>query len=206
MVEYLAENITFLLIKHKILNIKKREVYTYAIEVILLNSTLLVALLGISIVGKCVGFFAEYLLFFVPIRKFAGGYHAKHSETCFVISIAVYLGAIFIYEKGQNLYKNEIAIICFILAMIIIGIWSPLENSNHPLTDYQYKRNRRIVYWIIMIDFALLIIFSLFEYTIATSEVIFVVLTSIFLIIGKIENNNIIKNILKKSKKDTISY
>lgn len=194
MFEYLAENITFLLIKHKILNIKNREVYTYAIEVILLNSILLAALLGISIAGKCFIFFVGYLLFFVPIRKFAGGYHAKQSETCFMISIAVYVVAMFIYKKVPNLYQNEIAIILFVLAVVILMIWSPLKNPNHPLADYQYKRNRRIVYGIIIIDFALLIIFSILNYTIASSEVIFVLSTAIFLIIGKIENNKNNKN------------
>ena len=194
MFEYLAENITFLLIKHKILNIKNREVYTYAIEVILLNSILLAALLGISIAGKSFIFFVGYLLFFVPIRKFAGGYHAKHSETCFMISIEVYVVAMLIYKKVPNLYQNEIAIILFVLAVVILMIWSPLKNPNHPLADYQYKRNRRIVYGIIIIDFALLIIFSILNYTIASSEVIFVLSTAIFLIIGKIENNKNNKN------------
>ena len=189
MFRYLAENITFLLIKHKILSIKNREVYTYAIEVILSNLILMTALLGISIAGKCFIFFVGYLLFFVPIRKFAGGYHAKHSETCFMLSIVVYVAAMFIYKEVPNLYQNEIVIFLFVLAAIILLIWSPLKNHNHPLADYQYKRNRRIVYGIIIIDFALLIIFSIMNYTIASSEVIFVLLTSIFLIIGKIENN-----------------
>lgn len=63
MFRYLAENITFLLIKHKILSIKNREVYTYAIEVILSNLILMTALLGISIAGKCFIFFVGYLLF-----------------------------------------------------------------------------------------------------------------------------------------------
>ena len=49
MFRYFAENITFVLIKNKILNIKNRNIYVYAIEVILLNLILLLSLLGISI-------------------------------------------------------------------------------------------------------------------------------------------------------------
>ena len=84
MFRYFAENIAFILIKNKMLNIKNREIYVYSIEVILLNLTLLLSLLGISIVGKGLLFFIGFLLFFIPIRTFAGGYHAKHSETCFI--------------------------------------------------------------------------------------------------------------------------
>lgn len=201
MFEYLAENITFLLIKHKILNIKNREVYTYAIEVILLNSILLAVLLGISIAGKCFIFFVGYLLFFVPIRKFAGGYHAKHSETCFGVSIGLYIVATIIFNQFPNLYKNTFTIVLFMFAIVILLIWSPLKNPNHPMADYQYKRNRKIVYGIIVIDLVVFVITSIMNYTVASSEVIFILLASVFLVIGKIENcNKEKKEHLKKSK------
>ena len=68
MFRYFAENITFVLIKNKILNIKNRNIYVYAIEVILLNVILLLSLLGISILGKDLSCFMGFLLFFVPLR------------------------------------------------------------------------------------------------------------------------------------------
>ena len=160
MFRYFAENIAFILIKNKMLNIKNREIYVYSIEVILLNLTLLLSLLGISIVGKGLLFFIGFLLFFIPIRTFAGGYHAKHSETCFGISVCVYIVAMIIYNQFPNLYKNVFVIALFILAIIILLIWSPLKNPNHPLADYQYKRNRRIVFGIVIIDIVLFVIFS----------------------------------------------
>lgn len=189
MFRYFAENIAFILIKNKILDIKNRDVYVYGIEVILLNSILLLALLGISIVGKGLLLFIGFLLFFIPIRTFAGGYHAKHSETCFGISVGVYIVAMIIFNQFPDLYKNIIVIALFILAIIILLSWSPLKNPNHPLADYQYKRNRRIVYGIIIIDIGLFVTFSMLDYTIASSEVIFIILASIFLVIGKLENS-----------------
>ena len=91
MFRYFAENITFVLIKNKVLNIEKRDTYMYAIEVILLNSILLLTFLGVSIVGKNLLLFVGFLLFFIPIRTFAGGYHAKHSEVCFGMSFGIYI-------------------------------------------------------------------------------------------------------------------
>lgn len=188
MFRYFAENIAFILIKNKILNIKNREVYVYSIEVILLNLVLLLSLLGISIVGNSLLLFIGFLLFFIPIRTFAGGYHAKHSETCFGISVGLYIVAMIIFNQFPNLCKNAFVIVLFMLAIVILLIWSPLKNPNHPLTDYQYKRNRRIVYGIIIIDLVLFVIFSIMNYTVASSEVIFILLASVFLLIGKIEN------------------
>lgn len=106
MFRYFAENITFVLIKNKVLNIEKRDTYMYAIEVILLNSILLLTFLGVSIVGKNLLLFVGFLLFFIPIRTFAGGYHAKHSEVCFGMSLGIYIVAMIIYNHFPNLYKT----------------------------------------------------------------------------------------------------
>lgn len=189
MFRYFAENITYILIKHKFLNIKNREIYVYSIEVILLNFILLLTLLSISIAKNSLLFFVGFLLFFLPIRIFAGGYHARHSETCFGLTVGVYITAMIIYDHFPDLYKNGIAIGLFIVAYITLLIWAPLKNPNHPLTDYQYKRNRRIVFGITFISMLLFAISYKLECKIASSEVIFIIMASIFLLIGKAENN-----------------
>jgi len=188
MFRYFAENIAFLLIKNKILDIDNRDVYEYGIEAVLLNSFLLLSLLGISIAAKCLILFIGFLLFFVPIRIFAGGYHAKHSETCFAMSIGIYMISMLTYKYIPYLYRNVYAIILFALAIIILLIWSPSKNPNHPLADYQYKRNRKIAYTIIITYIILFTIFTKMNNTIASSEVIFIVIDSIFLVIGKLKN------------------
>lgn len=200
MFRYFAENIAFILIKNKILNIKKRDIYVYGIEVILLNFILLLSLLGISIVGNNLLFFIGFLLFFVPIRTFSGGYHAKNSEICFGISVGSYTVAMIIFNMFSNLYKNVIVIILFILAIVILLILSPLKNPNHPLADYQYKRNKRIVFGIAIIDIMLFVIFAKMNYAIASSEVIFIILTAVFLIVGKLESCKHMKEHLKDTK------
>lgn len=187
MFRYFAENITFVLIKNKILNIKNRNIYVYAIEVILLNVILLLSLLGISILGKDLSCFMGFLLFFVPLRTFVGGYHAKHSEVCFGMSIGIYMVVMIIFYNYPNLYKNIIVVSIYILAIITFLIWSPLKNENHILTNYQYKRNRKILFGSIVINIIIFVFLSKMNYTIASYEIIFTVLASIFLIIGKLE-------------------
>ena len=172
----------------------------YGIEVILLNSILMLALLGISIVGRDLILFIGFLLFFIPIRTFAGGYHAKHSETCFVISVGIYILTMIIFNQFPDLYRNIIGIGLFTVSIVVICIWSPLKNPRHPLADYQCKRNRRIVFGIIAIYIVLFIIFSTTDCVIASSEVIFIVLASIFLIVGKLDSSKYMKEHLEMNK------
>lgn len=199
MFKYFAENIVFCLLKNKVLNVDNREVYVYSIEVILLNFILLSSLLGISIVGNSEVFFLGFLLFFVPIRTFAGGYHAKHSETCFVISVGVYMVGMVFFNYFPNLYKNVITVALFILAVIILLIWAPLKNANHPLTDYQYKRNQKVVFVLTIINIGLFILFSKVNYKIAVSEIIFIVFAAVSMLMGKFED--LIKSSIVSEKK-----
>lgn len=177
MFRYFAENITFVLIKNKILAIKNRDIYVYAVEVILLNIILLLSLLGISILGKSLSCFIGFLLFFVPLRIFVGGYHAKHSGICFGMSIGIYMLVMIIFYNYPNLYKNIFVIALYILAIITFFIWSPLKNTNHRLTNYQYKRNKKIVFWIIIANIIFFLFFSKMNYTIVSYEIIFTILT-----------------------------
>ena len=82
MFEYLTEKIVLFLVMRKVLDVDNWDVYAYSIEVILMNLILLLSILGISIIGNCLILFVGYILFYIPIRIFAGGYHAKDSSRC----------------------------------------------------------------------------------------------------------------------------
>ena len=76
MFDNLAEDIAFLLIKNKIVSIDEREVYVYGITVFLLNASLLLITLIMSLLFGEFIHFAAFVIFFIPLRLFAGGYHA----------------------------------------------------------------------------------------------------------------------------------
>ncbi len=189
MFRYFAENLTFLLVKNKKLDIKKWDIYVYSFEVILLNLVLLLILLGISIIGSCPMFFLGYLIFFVPARTFSGGYHANKSEICLAISLGVYIVSMVFYIYFQEDYNNLTVLIVFILALAILVTLSPLQNENHPLSEYQLNRNRSIVLGIVVADIITFLILSILKCKIILMEVVFIVLVAIFLVIGKVLNN-----------------
>ncbi len=187
MFRYFAESIVFILIRNKILSIENRDVYVYGMEVILLNTILMLTLLGISIVGNGLVYFWGFLLFFVPIRTFAGGYHAKRSETCMLTSVGVYTVGMFVYKHFPNLYTSTTILCLFLMACSVLLLCSPHENVNHPLTELQRKRNRQFVWGIVIVDIIVFVIFSILNYTIASCEALFLILASGFLVVGKIQ-------------------
>lgn len=184
MFKRLAEYITFLLVKNKILDIQLYDVYQYAIEVILLNGSILVSCFFISLLMGNLYHVLAFILFFIPLRMLVGGYHCKHSISCFFCSVIAYGLSGLLVQYAANLYINMIIQFLSFISIIIILIYSPLVNPNHPLTDYQVMRNKKIIYGLITVDFVLYIIFCKFHIPMVSSEMIFIILVALTLILG----------------------
>lgn len=197
MFKHLAEDVTFLLIKNKMLDIQSYEIYLYAVEVIILNGSILLTCLLISILSGELFHMLAFILFFIPLRMLAGGYHCKRSEVCFLCSIGVYGLSIVLVHCAENLYVNIVMQILGILSIIVIIVFSPLINSNHPLEKYQIKRNKKIIYGMIAVDFVLYAVFYKLNLTMASSEIVFIILVALTLLLGTLKN---IRNIYRENR------
>jgi len=182
----LAVDIAFLLIVNKIVDIQQRNIYVYALEVILLNGSLLIVFLIASLLcGAMINFWA-YLIFFLPIRIFSGGYHAKPSESCFVLSTIMYGLSIAITLLFPLLYQNWKWIIAGVISILVILVLSPMVNENNPLTESQQKRNRIIVCILLAADLVVFILSYNFNWRIASYVLVFIVFDALLLLIGKV--------------------
>lgn len=181
MFEYLTEKIVLFLVMRRILDFDNWDVYAYSIEVILMNFVLLLSILGISILGNCLILFAGYILFYIPIRIFAGGYHAKDSSRCYLLSAGLYIILVCIYELLPELYTNRYAIITGIIAVSGLAIIAPHNNKKHPLAEYQYNRNRKIVYAILAIDVIAFMLCAKVESTMASCIIMYLTVCLVML-------------------------
>lgn len=182
----LAVDIAFLLIKNKIVDIQQRNIYVYALEVILLNGSLLIVFLIASLLCEAMINFWAYLIFFLPIRIFSGGYHAKSSESCFVLSTIMYGLSIAITLLFPLLYQNWKWIIAGVISILVILVLSPMVNENNPLTESQQKRNRIIVCILLAADLVVFILSYNFNWRIASNVLVFIVFDALLLLIGKV--------------------
>lgn len=179
------------------LDIQSYEIYLYAVEVIILNGSILLTCLLISILSGELFHMLAFILFFIPLRMLAGGYHCKRSEVCFLCSIGVYGLSIVLVHCAENLYVNIVMQILGILSIIVIIVFSPLINSNHPLEKYQIKRNKKIIYGMIAVDFVLYAVFYKLNLTMTSSEIVFIILVALTLLLGTLKN---IRNIYRENR------
>ena len=147
MSEFLAKRITMRFIRKFQIKEEDWDLYYLGIEVIVTTAltSLMIMALGIALRN----FFGSvvFLLCFMSIRGYCGGYHAKTRVRCFFVSILCYLlsfgmmkGLLFLPEIAQNILIT----IGVATAFVHFAKFAPVENPNKPLTKEQKKRNHKV--------------------------------------------------------------
>lgn len=143
MFDKISSFITETLIEGNVIKSEERNMYIYCFGTIIEMSANLLATL---IFGALLHRFIETLIFmlvFIPLRSFAGGYHCEKSESCFILSIFVYLTVILSYKYMCDVSVYWICAIC-LADLIAIFILSPVISPNKPLSVKEKNKNRRI--------------------------------------------------------------
>ena len=146
--------------KGKISN-EEAEIFTYGYR--LLVEKILIFLISIFVAALCDAFFEIVLLYisFVPLRTYCGGYHAKSSLACMILSgVFLTLG---IY--GIRIMEYNISIELFVLEVIICGLvlmkFAPIDVKQKKITDNErifFKKVMMIVFIVECFDGIILIL------------------------------------------------
>ena len=158
MKDFLVKRITGWLIKKQIISQEDRELYEYAVFSMFI--TMLPLLLAI-IVGALGGNIKGYILVIIPffiLRKYSGGYHAKHASVCFLESLLLLVITVKVADSRFSIYA---IIIIAVISIVSLVINSPIDSENRRLDEYEINICKRVVRVIV---FALLIICTILYY------------------------------------------
>ena len=130
--------------------IQKEDVDTcrYGLDVFI-SSALEIA--SILIIAAFVGNFFQAVLFFmafIPLRVYAGGYHADTKLKCYLISLGVYgIFTAIMKILPQGLYITiNVSIAVFSLIMVLVA--APVVHKNKTVNEIERKYYRRFSIWI----------------------------------------------------------
>ena len=164
---------------------ENEEVYAYAMEC-LLNTAL--TFLVILIIGAIFHRFLPavvWMAFFLCIRHFSGGLHAPNHIACFLFSVAVGTGCMFLTTplNGQVwLLYGGVAI-----SIPIIFAFAPIIHSSHPLSDAKVRKMKKTARVMILIESCLIVGLHIFWQTeLAYAAVLGVLSATISTLIGRI--------------------
>lgn len=151
MFRQMAEEIVYFLICKKVLDVDKREVYEYAVEVILLNGGLLCTTCFISLLLHRGIEYVLFLIVFLPLRVTLGGMHLKSSVLCMIWSNILYIGMLVIAEPFYHNWRIPECFI-FIVLNVISYCLSPLHEDGRAW--YNKKLARILILFNMMIGCA----------------------------------------------------
>lgn len=154
-----AEQMVFFFVKKGVIDEEVKDVYIYGSE--LLISEMICTLLVMGI-GLYAGKFIETLLYlasYIPIRIYAGGYHATSHRNCTVIFNLCYIVIFFVVDKMLSLKLDHILYILSIGSGLIVIILAPIEDLRKPLDErekyiYGEKAKKRVL---LLLLFAIII-------------------------------------------------
>lgn len=144
MLEHLAEDITFILVKNKIIDIDDRTIYIYGVQIILSTLIITIFLLILGIILDKVILTLFFISTFIILRSYTGGYHAESFSGCFVITTLIYLSELLINCLLLDKYKTVLGMIFVIVSLVVIYRLSPVEHENNPLSLDEKKKFKKI--------------------------------------------------------------
>lgn len=187
MMKYLSNKLITKLIQLGNIKEDESELYTYGLQqsiFIILN------VLTILFIGLLFGMLWQSIVFmsiYLPLRSFAGGFHAKSPLFCYIYSIILILAVLLSIKYIP--WSNSICLFLLAFACIVILILSPVEDLNKPLDQIEvvtYRKRTLIILTLELMIYFILLGFKQNGILPIISVSLFTL--SILLILGKIKN------------------
>ena len=193
MIGAFADKITNYLMKNGFVPREDREIYAYGLYLGIIMIINFITFILIGLFFKMVKESLVFMIFYIPLRTYAGGYHAKTPTRCYFLSILMILSVLLAVKTAS--WTNSMVIGMSLLSGITIFALVPVEDGNKPLSNSQvirYKKVARMILAIELIGISILLYGGYFNITLPMA--LSIVTISIMVILGRVRNKlNVIK-------------
>lgn len=162
------------------------EIYQYGLEQLL---TSILDIMTLFLIGLILGMLWQGIVFvisFIALRKYAGGYHTTTPLRCYLLTNIVILSALSVMKYIKiNIF---IYLGLFVISSLIILALSPVESKNKELDEIEriIYRKKTICIWFIE-AFLTMLSFMLMHYEISICIIMAVIILGVSLLLGKME-------------------
>lgn len=185
-----AQKITDRLCSQDIIEDADKELYAYGFNMLLTVSLNIISTIIIGLLFGMVFESIAFLVAYIPLRSYAGGYHARTPLGCYIISLLL---IVLILLTLRLIRESVLALfVLSTIGTIICVTMSPVEDVNKPLDEAEIKVYRKKAMIILAAEIIILIIsiFALMKLAAVISTSL--ALEGAMLVLGKInaKSNN----------------
>ena len=135
-------------IKNKLIEEDEYELYYYCFESLIFKIVFDSFILSLAIYMDCLISTIFYYIGFGCIRYTGGGYHAKTSWGCVILSIGIYLINMFLVKLFFKLGCYELLIILIFTAICLVWSFAPVDHPNRRFSKSEKIKFRKRSRWI----------------------------------------------------------
>lgn len=177
----IVDRIVHALIARKIIDENDKELYWFGVNQLLL----FVINIGTAVlVGLICGMVWQSLLFslmYIPLRRYAGGYHASNAGLCYWLSTLMILGALMIIKYLE--ISICAGVVIMVTASIIILVKAPVESPKKPLNNAEKITFRKRTRMILVLEIILTIVAAFLTLQISECIVIAILCSGLMLVL-----------------------
>ncbi len=157
----IAEKFANNLEENQIIKHDDRELYVYGFEQVL---SIILNIITTLLIGLIFNTFFQLVVFmaaYIPLRSFAGGYHAKTPLRCYIFSIVM---LVFVSWGMKNLvFRDVVNYVVLAISAFIIFVLSPVEDKNKPLDKIELKVYRKRTLHILLAELIICVLFNVID-------------------------------------------
>ncbi len=184
-----VSDFTEFLIRKDVIKEEKREIYEYGFNQLIVYVYNFASFIIIGLILGMLWQSIAFNVFYMMIRPYAGGYHARTPKMCYVFSLFM-VSAVLLWMKLVPVGILVYSLIYIISSIAIIKL-SPVEDENKPLDNVERVvfRKRAINSYIILSVLSLIFwIVGFVELSICVILALFVL--AIMLVLGELKNRS----------------
>ena len=142
MLNKLAAKISSKMLQRGVISGELFDIYVYGFELVLSFLFSVAVMLFVGIVTNRILHTILFLLVFITLRSFTGGYHANTYGVCFMVTISVFIVTILLAEYINICWWYYLLLLS--VGLPLIYIFAPIEHHNKPLETNDKARCKMI--------------------------------------------------------------
>ncbi|MDF2822117.1 MAG: hypothetical protein K0R15_2565 [Clostridiales bacterium] len=142
MLAYVSEKISSKWSEKGIIDNEEIDVYRYGIEIVLSSLFGIVSVLTIGLIFGAMVQAIIFLVIFIPLRMYTGGYHANTYIRCNTTTIVLFATQVLLVNLAR--FTVPIYFIGYLIGAIIIVGAAPIKNDNKKI-ETQHKRRYKLI-------------------------------------------------------------
>ena len=144
MINTFACKVVSLFVRNSRIEENDREIFVFGLEIILSSVASIITVFLISIPFRQFLGTVFYLIMFIIIRQFTGGYHANSYQRCFFTFVFIYLLTTLLVLFVSTETAQTLTIVFSWTSVFPVFLFAPVRNKNRELTLKETVKFRKI--------------------------------------------------------------